>query len=117
VLHSEPNPIYHRDIRWPNILRSSADTSKWLLIDWEDSSIAPTRAAPHLNSLSHHPKVFSDGHGAEVDLWSVGKLLSSQEHRYRRGDARPIMDISADLVTGRIQSADSIERLFISLGA
>ncbi|PVF96879.1 hypothetical protein CPB86DRAFT_798555 [Serendipita vermifera] len=105
ILHSDPNPIYHRDIRWPNMMKSRTEDRKWFLIDWEDSSTCPTRAVPHLSPEDHHPRVFFDGHDAEVDLLGVGKLLSSQENKYCPGDGRPIMELSAELVAGRIKSA------------
>jgi hypothetical protein len=30
-----------------------------------------------LRKEKHSPRVFADGHGAEVDIWAVGKLISS----------------------------------------
>jgi hypothetical protein len=30
--------------------------------------MTPTRAATHLSRKNHHPGVFRDGHGAEVDI-------------------------------------------------
>lgn len=77
VAHEEPNPVFHRDIRWNNVLREIQDPTRWFLIDWEDSSVAPTKAAPHFNSMNHSPGVFADNHGAEVDIWGVGFLISS----------------------------------------
>lgn len=35
----------------------------------------PTHAAKHLKKKEHSPRVFADGHGAEVDIWAVGKLF------------------------------------------
>ena len=75
VMHAEP-ALFHRDIRWPNVLWSSQNKT-WFLIDFDDASMAPTRAAPHLRRDSHHPGVFKDGHGAEVDIWAVGMLISN----------------------------------------
>jgi len=77
VAHDEPSPLFHRDIRWNNVLRQIEDPNKWFLIDWEDSSLAPTKAAPLLNEDTHSPDVFQDNHGAEVDIWSVGFLIRS----------------------------------------
>lgn len=71
----EPNPIYHRDIRWLNVVRSAEDSSKWFLIDLEDSASPPTLAATHLDELSHCPSVFQNNHGSEVDVWGVGMLI------------------------------------------
>ncbi|KAF8334373.1 hypothetical protein F5887DRAFT_1285964 [Amanita rubescens] len=62
VAHADP-PVFHRDIHWSNIMQSREDSSKWFLIDWEDASFAPTKA------------VYEDNHGAEVDIWAVGRLI------------------------------------------
>ncbi|KAF8330078.1 uncharacterized protein EI90DRAFT_3061505 [Cantharellus anzutake] len=75
VSHTEPQ-VFHRDIRWPNVMRSLTNSKQWFLIDWEDAAIPPTKAAPNLDSGTHAPQVFEDGHGAEVDLWSVGILIT-----------------------------------------
>lgn len=69
--------IFHRDIRWDNVLRKREEPTKWFLIDWEDSSIGMGVAAPHFNKETHSPDVFKNGHGAEVDIWGVGFLMSS----------------------------------------
>ena len=73
------NPsLFHRDIRWANVLFSPPQrttSSSWFLIDFDDAATAPTRAAMHLDIRSHHPNIFRDGHGAEVDIWGVGKLI------------------------------------------
>jgi hypothetical protein len=74
-MHTPPSPLFHRDIRWPNIIRNAQDAEKWFLIDWDDASQVPTHAATHLNHKSHSPNVFVDNHGKEVDLWGVGKLV------------------------------------------
>ena len=74
-MHAGPEPLFHRDIRWPNIIRNASNSSKWFLIDWDDASTPPTMAAIHLNPRTHSPAVFKDNHGAEVDIWAVGKLL------------------------------------------
>lgn len=36
----------------------------------------PTKASRHFDRGSHSPSVFADGYGVEVDLWSVGELIS-----------------------------------------
>ena len=71
----QPPQLFHRDIRWPNVIRSS-DNEDWFLIDWEDASAPPTEAAMHMQRVSHAPSVFSDGHGAEVDIWAAGQLIA-----------------------------------------
>ncbi|KIL57063.1 hypothetical protein M378DRAFT_28119 [Amanita muscaria Koide BX008] len=74
VAHADP-PVFHRDIRWPNIMQSYEDSSKWFLIDWDDASFAPTKGAPHLSQSEHSPNVYKDNHGADVDIWAVGRLI------------------------------------------
>ena len=75
VLHQEP-PVFHRDLRWPNVVRRLDSQHQWFVIDWEDASGVPTQAQPHFNHETHSSKVFSDGHGADVDIWGVGTLIS-----------------------------------------
>jgi hypothetical protein len=72
-MHAEP-ALFHRDIRWPNVLWSTQNKN-WFLIDFDDASMGPMRAATHLSHRIHHPGVFQDGHGAEVDIWAVGRLI------------------------------------------
>ncbi|KAG6910045.1 hypothetical protein DXG01_013769 [Tephrocybe rancida] len=74
VLHQSP-PVYHRDIRWHNLLRRSHDPNAWFLIDWDDAGFPPTTAQRHFARRTHAPAVFEDAHGAEVDLWGVGELI------------------------------------------
>ena len=74
VLHEAP-PLFHRDIRWPNVIRRLDDPQKWFIIDWDDADSPPTRAQSHFKRSTHSPNVFVDGHGAEVDIWSVGELI------------------------------------------
>ncbi len=70
VLHQEP-PVFHRDLRWPNVVRRLDGQHQWFVIDWEDASAAPTQAQSHFNRETHSPKVFGHGHGAEVDRVSA----------------------------------------------
>ena len=58
-------------------MQNMSDPEKWFLIDWEDASTAPTVADPRLDRRTHAPRVFEDGHGAEVDIWGVGKLITT----------------------------------------
>jgi len=102
VLHSNPDPIFHRDIRWPNVMQQVADHTKWFLIDWEDASAAPTRAAPKLKSYTHAPQVFKDGHGAEVDIWGVGKLIMMNPIS---GLPPSLLDLGSRMINGKIVTA------------
>ncbi|THU96248.1 hypothetical protein K435DRAFT_839132 [Dendrothele bispora CBS 962.96] len=68
--------LLHRDICWPNVIRSKDDRSKWFLVDWEDAAKAPTKAIPRFVFGSHSPRVLQDGHGGEVDIWGVGHLIT-----------------------------------------
>jgi len=74
VLHEEPQ-IFHRDIRWPNVMRRLDDPLKWFIIDWEDAAVPPTIGSSHFSRKTHSPQVFTDGHGPEVDIWGVGELI------------------------------------------
>jgi hypothetical protein len=74
-MHEGPIPIFHRDIRWPNIIKRADDPTKWFLIDWDDATQAPTIAAIHLDRNCHAPRVFFNDHGPEVDVWAIGMLL------------------------------------------
>jgi hypothetical protein len=71
----QPPQLFHRDIRWPNVIYSF-ENRDWFLIDWEDASAPPTVAAMHMEKKSHAPNVFFDGHGAEVDIWAAGQLIT-----------------------------------------
>jgi hypothetical protein len=70
VLHQAP-PLLHRDIRWPNIIRRLDNPQEWFLVDWEEAAGLPTKAPLHFSKEDHSPRIFSDGHGAEVDIWGV----------------------------------------------
>jgi hypothetical protein len=69
----------HRDIRWPNVIKSRDDSS-WFLIDFMDAAQSP-QASPsghHLNRTDHAPEIFSDdSHTTAVDVWSVGRLIQT----------------------------------------
>ncbi|KLO08028.1 hypothetical protein SCHPADRAFT_944775 [Schizopora paradoxa] len=82
VLHADPDPLYHRDIRWANVIQDAHVPTKWFLIDWDEASSSPTLAAPDLDPASHCPKVFEDGHAGEVDVWAVGMLLGDMLNLY-----------------------------------
>jgi hypothetical protein len=68
-------------------MRDIDNNLKWFIIDWDDTSGDPTKAQPHFNSQNHSPRIFTDGHGTEVDMWSVGNLITDC----------PAMDISPEL--------------------
>jgi hypothetical protein len=67
--------LFHRDIRWPNVLWRADDPSLWFLIDLEHATRRNNVAAHHLHPDTHCPKVFVDSHGGEVDVWGVGLLI------------------------------------------
>ena len=73
-MHDGPNPVYHRDIREPNIIRRS-DGQGWFLIDWSDASTIPTVGVQHLTELEHSPRVREENHGPEVDIWGIGRYM------------------------------------------
>ncbi|KAG5653158.1 hypothetical protein H0H81_002000 [Sphagnurus paluster] len=70
-------PVYHRDIRWENVVRRIDDRSTWLLVNWEDAAEPPTKAETSFSCSSHSAAIFSDDHEAEVDIWGVGYLIET----------------------------------------
>lgn len=70
-------PFYHRDIRWNNVICRIDDPTKWFLIDWEDAASPPTTAQKDFRRSTHSPTIFQDRHGAEVDIWAVGHLITT----------------------------------------
>ena len=75
----------------------------WHLIDWEDASEAPTKAAPDLDPDIHATQVFKDGHGAEVDIWGVGRLITTANiHDIPEN----LMSLGRRMVEGAISSAE-----------
>lgn len=110
-MHEGPlTPLFHRDIRWPNIILSAEDASKWFLIDWDDAATSPTRAATHLDRLSHSAAVFRDNHGAEVDIWAVGKLILDAR-QFVDGIAEPCVTIGKQMVEGQVKTAREAQML------
>ena len=69
--------MFHRDIRWPNIIKRADEPEIWLLIDWEDASGCPTKGKPRFSLLDHSPRIQEDNHGAEVDIWGIGHLITT----------------------------------------
>ena len=102
--------LFHRDIRWANVLFSPprrTASSDWFLIDFDDASTAPTRAAMHLDASSHHPNVLSDGHGAEVDIWAVGKLILDSGLTL----SDKLTSLGHDMVKAHMSARDALARL------
>jgi hypothetical protein len=103
-MHEAPKPLFHRDICWPNIILSPDHHLKWFLIDWDDAAISPTCAAKHLDPKSHPPAVFQDNHGAEIDIWVVGKLTLNA-HEFVSAIPNTLVTIGTQMVEGRIETA------------
>jgi hypothetical protein len=110
-MHDGTNPIFHRDIRWDNIVRRADDESKWFIIDWDDAAERPTSAATHLNPSNHAPSVFHDGHAGEVDVWGVGELIreasrfvvSFPSSLLRLGEAMKGGELDAEAALGKVK--------------
>ena len=60
VLHQEPQ-ILHRDLSWPNVVKSLNDPQKWFINDWGDTAVPPTIASSHFNRKTHAPKFLRTG--------------------------------------------------------
>lgn len=115
-MHANPNPLFHRDIRWPNIILSPNNHSKWFLIDWDDAAIAPTRAAKHLYAKSHSPACHQNNHGAEVDIWGVGKLiLDARYFIFKPAISDNLVTIGTQMVDGLIITAKDAQTLIRQL--
>ena len=87
-MHDGPNPVYHRDIREPNIIKRF-DIQGWFLIDWSDASTIPTLGVQHLSDLEHSPHVREDNHGPEVDIWGIGYYMEELASRLQCRIAKP----------------------------
>ncbi|PFH47795.1 hypothetical protein AMATHDRAFT_50016 [Amanita thiersii Skay4041] len=91
-----------RDICWSNIMQSYGDATNWFIIDWEDASRIPTKAAPYLSHETHAPQVFTNNHGPEVDIWAVGRLITQAGISDLPGD---LCAIGERMINGSILSA------------
>jgi hypothetical protein len=56
-------------------MRYANHAEQWFLIDFDDASTVPTRAAKNMSRETHSPRVFIDEHCGEVDIWGVGKMI------------------------------------------
>jgi serine/threonine protein kinase len=110
VMHRDPMPIFHRDIRWPNVLKSADDPTKWFLIDWDDAATPPTIAAKHLDSHCHAPAVFRDNHGPEVDVWAVGRLIVECS-KGLLGFPSDLLQLGKDMQSGEVNVSQAFERV------
>jgi hypothetical protein len=103
-MHADPTPLFHRDIRWPNIIRKASTKTKWFLVDWDNASTSPTTAALHLDRGSHSPRVFEPNHGAEVDIWGAGKLITDAVI-FAPHISAAMLDLGTRMVLGNIGTA------------
>ena len=94
------------------------DGPGWFLIDWSDACTAPTRAVTHLKESEHSPRVREDGHGAEVDMWSVGKYLEGLTSRVACGIAKPdeVAELARKWMSDhRVSAADALEEIKVHI--
>jgi hypothetical protein len=114
VAHAGPDPVYHRDIRQPNIIKR-LDGSGWFLIDWADATTTPTRGVTHLKEWEHSPRVRVDNHGAEVDIWGIAEYMRQLASRVTCQVAKPeaIKELARrwmeDVTTSAANALDEIE--------
>jgi len=112
VMHSGPDPLYHRDIRWPNVVRRADEPSKWFLVDWEEAAWAPTLAVTELDPKSHCPTVFQDGHAGEVDVWAVGKLILDRSYSiFDVFSDWKLRDWTTKMIEYKLNAADALAEL------
>jgi hypothetical protein len=110
IMHAEPEPIFHRDIRWPNVMRCANDPRKWFLIDWDDAATRPTLAAKHLDKQCHSPAVLKDNHGPEVDIWGVGMLIIHSSRRFT-SFPRNLRNIGQAMQSGALDLSQTIAKI------
>jgi serine/threonine protein kinase len=69
----------HRDIRWPNILRTGQ--GKWVLIDFElaaaEGSKAPTDSELDSEKKPHESRPVGARYTSAGDIWQVGQLVGA----------------------------------------
>ncbi|CAJ0759408.1 6107_t:CDS:2, partial [Entrophospora sp. SA101] len=75
-LHNiKPNPVMHRDIRWPNVIQYE---DQYFLIDFDFASFSPSNEnLQNLNPDNHAPEMLIGVHDVTVDIWGVGYLIVS----------------------------------------
>nr|CAG8590599.1 10567_t:CDS:2 [Entrophospora candida] len=75
-LHNiKPNPVMHRDIRWPNVIQYE---DQYILIDFDFASFSPSNEnLQNLNPDNHAPEMLIGVHNVTVDIWGVGYLIVS----------------------------------------
>ena len=119
-MHSDPDPVYHRDIREENIMKTF-DGQGWFLIDWSDASTAPTCAVTHLKESEHSSRVREDDHGAEVDIWGIANYMEYLASRATSRIAQPqavrqmAREWMTDLATSAASALDQINvSIFVS---
>ena len=68
----------HRDIRWENVLCDMNNVEKWILVDLDEAIRSDDCLGLHtLDASSHAPEMTVGPHGAMVDIWGIGYLLST----------------------------------------
>ncbi|GMF20960.1 unnamed protein product [Phytophthora lilii] len=70
----------HRDIRWPNVIKSRDGDNSWFLIDFMDAAQSPlsSPSGGHLSRAERAPEIFSNiSHTTAVDVWAVGRLIQT----------------------------------------
>jgi hypothetical protein len=109
-MHAGPRPIYHRDIRWANIIKCADDPTKWILIDWDEAAEPPTLAAKNLDKRSHSPAIFKDNHGPEVDIWTVGQLIIDMSNALTRFP-RNLLNVGRAMQAGTLNVPQSLQKI------
>ena len=109
-MHQELHCIFHRDIRWPTVIKLADDPRKWISIDWDDAGTPPTLAEKHLDPHNHAPAVLEDNHGSEVDVWGVG-LLIKDSSRSMPGFTSELLGLGKAMQSGTLDVPECIERI------
>ncbi|KAH8830949.1 hypothetical protein DL96DRAFT_1594926 [Flagelloscypha sp. PMI_526] len=103
ALHALEPAILHRDICWFHVMQSTTNSTKWFLIDFEEAAFAPAVAVTNLNPETHSPQVLLDGHGPEVDIWAVGRLIITMSCL---GISKDFISLGNRMIAGSIVTAE-----------
>jgi hypothetical protein len=122
LVHLHRQGWMHRDIRWPNVLRTRDAEPRWFLIDLTDAARSPQKFpdGSHLNKDEHAPEIFVEGgqHTTAVDMWSVGYLIqkstwndSWKANKQRRAFLKSLLEEDPTKRPTAPQALEKLEKL------
>ncbi|KDQ08176.1 hypothetical protein BOTBODRAFT_180084 [Botryobasidium botryosum FD-172 SS1] len=103
-MHAAPDPVFHRDIQWSHVIQQADHPLEWLLVDFDDATCPSTIPAANSDSECYAPPRFRDVHGAEVDIWAAGKLITDA-FEWIPGTSLELRDLGLRLQRQEVHSA------------